>query len=406
MATVISKLLLTRMIESRKLFNSVNKKEQDIAYAQSDAKENITIVENKESKREEGDSGETLYDVQEDSKKSTKASNLSVDDNHINGGIIMENERKEQNPFIGITDVGQAEDILNQFQRDNPDDIDGAEKILSAMLEALFMPNVQLTGDADNFHNFAVIIARVTNDNKNTLRIIKEGLKIHDKNTDLLADAITYGLNCGEKDACNVWYRTLLSIDKSRWTWRAFSFTIDYLLEIYTSNESDDFSVDDILKLTKEYQMMKPDEEDAWVCEYKIYESTNRINEGIKVLENAMEIFRFCPKCWLRYADIMMDRGDYEKAEPVIKKMRRNPKTGEAINISYMFYLDGLCKMTKLMDTDEYEEGEIDERAVYRIYKSFQIALSSSGLRENTKRQIDEHLSRLTKETGIDYPVD
>lgn len=47
--------------------------------------------------------------------------------------------------------------------------------------------------------------------------------------------------------------------------------------------------------------------------------------------------------------------------------MRRNPKTIESINTSYIFYLDGMCKKSKLMDTDEYKEGEIDEKMMMKI---------------------------------------
>lgn len=49
---------------------------------------------------------------------------------------------------------------------------------------------------------------------------------------------------------------------------------------------------------------MKPYEEDAWLCEYEIYDGTNQREKGIKVLEEAISKFSLCPRCWLRYADI------------------------------------------------------------------------------------------------------
>lgn len=313
----------------------------------------------------------------------------------------MSNERN--NPFADITDVGQAEDLINQFRRDYPDDIEGARSVLKDLLEELIAPDIQICGDANDFHNFAITISRLANDNKSAYAIVRKGLKIHETNTDLLADALKYGYNCGEKEECKNWYQVLHSIEKTRWSWRAFSFTIEYLMDLYSSTEKNDFSIDDILKLVKEYQERLPDEEDAWVSEQYIYENTNQRQKGIMVLENAIEKFRFCPKCWLRYADIMIEKGDYEKAEPIIRKMRRNPKTCESINTSYMFFLDGLCKMTKLLNTDEYEAGEVDEHEVLIIYRAFQLALKSSGLRENTKRRIDEYIARLVLETGIEF---
>ncbi|SDG69299.1 tetratricopeptide repeat protein [Marvinbryantia formatexigens] len=314
----------------------------------------------------------------------------------------MDNEKK--NSFYGITDIGQAEELLNLFRRDHPNDIVGAENMLQELLEVLLAPETKLTGTATDFHNFSVSITRITNDNRNALAIVKEGLKIHACDTDLLADALRYGYNCGEKEECETLYKRLQSIDKSSWTWRAFSFSIDYLIGIYSSDRVHSFSVEDILKLAQEYKENQPDEEDAWLSEQEIYAKTNQPEKGIKVLEEAMEKFSSCPRCWLRYADIMMDKGEYEKAEPVIKKMRRDPKTSEAINSSYMFYLDGLCKMRRLINSDEYDEGEVDPKEVLRVYKAFQLSLASPGLRENTKRNIEEQINRLSTETDIEYP--
>ena len=276
----------------------------------------------------------------------------------------MEEEKK--NVFYGITDVGQAESLLNQFRCDRPKDLNGAEEMLDDLLDALLLPDIELTGDANAFHNFAVSI------------------------------------NCGQKEYCQKCFATLNTIKKDKWTWRAFSFSIDYLREEWADKDTD--TAEDILKLVKEYQEMRPDEEDAWLCEYEVYDSINQTSRGIEVLEKAIEQFRFCPKCCLRYAEIMMDRGDYEKAEPIIKKLRLNPKTGESINLSFMFYLDGLCKMSKLMASDEYEDGDVDEREVIKVYRSFRLALTSPGLREGTKQRIDENIGRLSKETGIEYP--
>lgn len=321
------------------------------------------------------------------------------------------NTYKQENIFKGIKDVGQAESILNQYRRDNQDSSGGAEDLLNELLDALFENEEELIGDANDFHNFAVSISKLTQDNQNATKIIKAGLRIHPMNTDLLADAIKYGYNCGEKEDCKKWYETLQSIDKSRWTWRAFSFSKDYLMDEWTSTQQNDYSIEDILNLVRAYQEQKPDEEDAWQCEFEVYEATNRKEDGIRVLEDAISRFRFCPKCWLRYADIMMDRGEYEKAEPIIRKMCKNPKSGDSINASYMYFLDGQCKLTKLYDSDDYEDYEEDDdararvqKAVWNIYKSFRKALSASGLRENVKRQIDEYVTQLTDETEIEFP--
>lgn len=312
-------------------------------------------------------------------------------------------DSKEKNIFIGISDVGQAESIFNQYKRDYPQDLSGAETLLDDLIGALYETE-QLVGDPEDFHNFAVSISKTTNDNLKANYIIKKGLLIHPLDTDLLADAIKYGYSCGEKENCKKWYNTLLTIDQARWSWRAFSFSIEYLLEEWTSDKQNGYTIEDILKLAKIYQCMKPDEEDAWYSEYEIYAGTNQRDKSIKILENAIEKFRFCPRCWLRYADIMIDNGEYEKAEPIISKMRKNPKTRERINNSYMHFLDAQCKISRLYASDEYENGDIDKDAVWIIFKAFRKALLSSGLRENIKTQIDEYIVELSNESGIEFP--
>ena len=278
-----------------------------------------------------------------------------------------------ENAFIGLRDVGQAEDILNRFRRENSDDVDAIEKMLNDLLDALLSCQEPLTGGADDFHNFTVSISKISCDNRGALQIAEEGLKLHSDNTDLLADAILYGRNCGEREDCATWYKKLLGIDQSAWTWRAFSFSIDYLLDEYASKRT---TAEEILTLVSDYQKYKPDEEDAWLSEYDFYNSTNNRAKGMEALEAADKKFKFCPKCWLRLADIKMDDGLYDEAEPFIKKLKRNPKSGESVNMSYVFLLDGLCRMTKMMNTDEYEDGEYDVKEIYRIYKSFYISTS------------------------------
>ena len=138
-----------------------------------------------------------------------------------------------KNAFSGLRDVGQAYDILNRYRRENSEKTEEIERLLNDLLDALFSCQDSLTGGADDFHNFTVSISKISNDNRSALQIAEEGLKLHGDNTDLLADAILYGRNCGEREECANWYNKLLTIDKTAWTWRAFSFSIDFLLDEY-----------------------------------------------------------------------------------------------------------------------------------------------------------------------------
>ena len=203
----------------------------------------------------------------------------------------MDNQRENQ--FNGITDVGQADDLLSQFMRDYPAETSGAADMLADILEALRNNEEEnLTGTATDFHNFSVRITKITNNNRDAFYIVKEGLKIHESNTDLLADALRYGSNCGEKEECNKYYEQLMALDRTHWTWRGFSFLIDYMLEKYASGEGENIAIEDILKICEDYKKIKPDEEDAWLSEQEIYETINQSEQGLKVLKEAIENFK------------------------------------------------------------------------------------------------------------------
>ena len=307
-------------------------------------------------------------------------------------------EQIKQNAFSGLKDVGQAERIYNRFARENNNDDRMIEDIVLDLLRALRESDT-IYGDDDDFHNFAGTCSNTLDDNRAAYDIVYEGLKLYPTNTDLLADAIKYGYSCGEKDKCKLYYETLVTIDKAKWTWRAFSFAIDYLLDEWSSKDSE-YSVEDMLSLAEEYKQTLPDEED------EVYDGTNQKEKGISILEEAISKFTFCPRCWLRYADLMIDRGEYAKAEPVIKKMLMFPKSKDKINPSYMFYLDAQCKLYTWRSSEAYENGEINKAQIMCIYRAFRKALSASGLRASTKRQIEDNIVEIENETDIEFPED
>lgn len=305
--------------------------------------------------------------------------------------------------FSEIKDIGQAEELLSLFEKDFPDDTTGLEDMLNQMLDVFFAPNAELTGNADSFHNFSVSIKKIKRDNQDAYSIVKMGLKAHPANTDLLADALQYGYNCGQYDECLDWYQSLSAVDKKWWTWRAFSFSIDYLLKQYNSN-NESASVEDMIALAKEYQERLPNEDDAWLSEAEVYASTNQVEKAIEVLESAIEKKKAGPKSLLKYADLMIEQGDFEKAQVAVTKMKRDPRTSKSINTSYMYYLDGLCRMSKIMSSPEFEDGEFDEKEILKVYKSFKLSLAMPGLRANVKNDILENIHRLELETEVLNP--
>lgn len=307
-----------------------------------------------------------------------------------------------------LNSVGRAEELINEAINDSGiTDLMRVEYLYNLVDGLLSEENKgAINGSADDFHNFSVTIIRLANDYETALEIVQNGLGIHATNTDLLADAIRYGYNCGKYVNCEEWYRILEKISKKLWTWRAFSFSIDYLLDKLSSlTDSTEANVDTeinyIIELTKEYQKYMPNEEDGRISEYEIYNETNQKEKAMNVLKTANGELKYCPRCWLRYADILMEKGNYEEAEPIIRKLRTKPITASEVNFSYVYYLDGLCKLSRMLDEDDYQEENIK-----KIYKVFKNALNHPSLNQRIKNKVIDEIKILELESEIKCPFE
>ena len=320
--------------------------------------------------------------------------------------ILNRTQRDRRNDDMsGLSDVGQAEEILNRAQRDNRNNSDIIEELAQRLLDDLFKDNKSLTGNGDEFHNFAVSISKVIGENRASLEIVKKGLDIHPNDTDLLADGILYGRNCGDTELCMDYYKRLMLIDKSRWTWRAFSFSIDYLIDGPAPEDGDSPSFNDILTLVKDYQRYLPDKEDAWSSEFDLYREYNRRSEGKRALLEADKKLNYCPQCWLKLADYEHEDGNYEDALKYTRKIRKRPSSSVHVNMAYVFFLEGQCKYEELMDKNElYFEGTVEEDDVLKVYQLFRLAMTSTGLRREYKDQINALIDRIETETDVIYP--
>lgn len=115
-----------------------------------------------------------------------------------------------------------------------------------------------IIGDADDYHNFSVNYYRY-DDYMSAYNIVDKGLSLYPMDVDLLADAICYGMNCN-KD-CNDYYERIKQIPYSLWSWRAFCFVIDYLLQVRTLNSINQYeeNINTALEISRSFVQMMPD---------------------------------------------------------------------------------------------------------------------------------------------------
>lgn len=287
-------------------------------------------------------------------------------------------------------------------EQDNEDD-EQARRDLYRLMER-FANQTEQSGDANDFHNFSVALA-VKDEYALACDVLGYGLKIHPKNVDLLADYLQYGLNCGRTEEVKNAYRILSKIPRMRWTWRAFSFSVSYLKNIIERSDSQkeiDLKIKEIQGLLSDFRKYHSYSEETYRVEAETYQCINMKDEEMNALKSALENLNVAPKCALRYADILFERGQYEEATAAIKRcIGDSTGTQSSVNEGYMYYLYALS----ILADHQKRDIKMDEGTVVQIYSNFNVALSelsNSSYREVIKTKTNT----LINTTGIEIPIE
>lgn len=265
-----------------------------------------------------------------------------------------------------------------------------------------FLTNGNCVGSSDEFHNLSVNFSR-RDDYITACRILEKGLSKYPFSTDLLADYLQIGLFCNKVEECQKFFDVLFSIPKMRWTWRGFSFSIDYL-QIITDELVDKNAIlknkELMLSIADEYEKYYPYDEDAFLARSEIFNYFNDKEQEIKCLQLAVNKGIKSPKCNLRLADFYFSKGDYKKA---LEYIDRNKVEGidvqDRINVGYMYYLSGLCQTALLQLSRDFT----NRNAVMKIYQDFYIADETSDNITSYAKNIDRQIFVLETKTGIKY---
>lgn len=267
-----------------------------------------------------------------------------------------------------------------------------------------FCNQTEVYGTENEFHNLAVHLAK-SNLEDLACRVLERGLKMH-KNVDLLADYLQYGLRCGYKDKCKEYYGILKRIPKRIWTWRGFSFSIEYLQYKLDNDAISDKEIDKIVKeienIADEYIKKIPYSEDSYLVRARVYQTVkDNPDKELDILNECLENIKVCSRVALRCADIYFERGEYAKAlERVQRALADANRTQGSINEGYGYYLAGLCKISMLSkEKNKVEPGEIED-----IYAEFNSALLDFGW--EIDRTYKEIIVKKTKNLRSRYSVE
>lgn len=291
--------------------------------------------------------------------------------------------------------IGEAERRVKEYLYE-----ENEEALYELVKETLSQEKI--VGSVDDFHNLAVNFSK-RDDYETACNILDKGLQQFPRAVDLLADYLQNGINCNRVKLCEEYFERLMKIPMMRWTWRGFSFGIDYMKSLADNIETEESLMEwkkKMLDLADSYYKYFPYSEDTFLVKADIYQYFNDREKEIEILEKALEKNKSCPKCSLRLADIFFDKGEYKQALEYIEKCRYVAvQTQEKINQGYMYYLSGLCKAAEVHQSSLYENEEM----IKNIYSDFSIAEKLKMSFSSYKKVMERQIYILESKSGILY---
>ena len=319
-----------------------------------------------------------------------------MDVNTENAAVVEESLVKSVHQLQAI-----ADDYLREIDA-QPTDSYAYGELRSLISD--FCNQTEVYGTEDEFHNLAVHLAK-SNLEDLSCKVLERGLKMH-KNIDLLADYLQYGLKCGYKDKCKEYYGVLKRIPKIIWTWRGFSFSIEYLQYKLDNDTVSEKEIDKIVKeienIADEYIKRFPYSEDSYLVRARVYQTVkDNPDKELDILNECLEKIKVCSRVALRCAYIYFERGEYAKALGRVQRALADAnRTQGSINEGYGYYLAGLCKISMLSK----EKNKVEAIEIEDIYAEFNSALLDFGW--EIDRIYKEIIVKKTKNLRSRYSVE
>lgn len=235
----------------------------------------------------------------------------------------------------------------------------------------------------DDYHNRAVRAAiddENVNDIARALNEVREGLQSYPNNVDLLADAVQWApigqpgqwgktsdgadegdsgirLRCAED-----FYQQLRKIEPF-WNWRAYTFSINYFVDrktsVYVSRDAREKILDEAIELADRFIAKDLDPDRAYSAKAKALIAKGHVKEAERLLDDVVigDMAGCVPvsACCLRYVDLLIEAGRYQKAVRVAEKgILYNAQSQPSASLSYFVFCEALARdalLLQLADT-------------------------------------------------------
>ena len=145
-----------------------------------------------------------------------------------------------------------------------------------------------------------------------------------------------------------------------------------------------------------------PYDEESYYAVSVAYRELNRQDDELKILEEALLRIKVAPKCALRYADILFNRGLYDESVEAIKRgINDANQTQSSVSQEYIFYLSALSKIAIAFRSN----ANLKKAEVHDIYSDFNIALKRfTRINSSYWQVIQDKTDLLISKTGFPVP--
>ena len=286
-----------------------------------------------------------------------------------------------------------------------------------------------LAGTAEEFHNASVELVR-SNLYDFAVRLLDLGIRKYPRNADIYADILKYGLKCrritdlkryydGDRE-----YVGLKNIQKKYWTWRSFTFSLDYmqeLLQYYDDNDSEYMQLkNDIEQLILQYYEAakgfrdQSEHEKAYMAESEYLLQIGETERAYEVLQTAVKALPMrCPQCALQLADYYFEKAEYPKTIEYASIATESVNTQDAISVGYAFFILAISLERKAKYIDKVSLDEKTCRPIYKAYhKAYtdlkiekQRTLCQSVRKKVTQLEIDTNIASGIQFSDNDFDI-
>lgn len=291
---------------------------------------------------------------------------------HILGGAA-----NQEDATIFATSITEANRLYKQHMI-RPD---GAQ-YRRELIDYICTPSNNVLGDADEYHNLLMDIFRI-GDYFSGMKLCQYALTFYPHNCDLLGDGIKAAADGGDFELAESLFRIADSIDKSRWNFRLFLYSVDYYKTKYKADPTQQAVIDKAKSLADEYVKYFPYDEHGYNQQAELLLLENKRDEAIDLLHHYIfdpldsknaSTSLITAQCCTTLLQILDDSNNYNLIIKTARRGIRNSKTVQlSASVGYFAYRWALALDAMCADEDYEKESRIEE-ALRKYQAAYNIA--------------------------------